>query len=335
MAIPPKPTITPLPTAPDVADQGTFNDRANLFVPALPTFGGELDDVAVWTGDRATDSETAQTAAETAQGLAETAQAGAETAQTAAEGARDTALTHRDAAEGFKDQAETASAAAGAAAGLPTLVGNAGNVLKVAAGESGVEWGPGLIFEEFTTSGTWTKAAGVTQVMVEMVSGGDGGDARVGSQTSLQADGGIAIERLFDASDLPASVTVEVGAGGAGAVANTSAIVLGSPGGQSRFYDGATTYLETPTARPFNWQEFVYGRGSNQPTLKGGGGTSGSLSGGISYAHGNGGDGFGGVGSGSGGNGEFPGGAGGCSGAGAAPATGGDGADGVVRILQW
>ena len=154
MAIPPKPTVRTLPPAPDVADQATFNDRANIFVPELPPWADEVNALATWTGDRATDAATAQGAAEDARDGAQEARGDAEDARDAAEGWRDEAQAWAEGspaggtsaqgwagvAEGFKDSAETAAAAAGAAAGLPSLAGNAGSALVVNAQADGVLW---------------------------------------------------------------------------------------------------------------------------------------------------------------------------------------------------
>jgi hypothetical protein len=126
MAIPPPPTYTPLPPAPDVdAGKAAFNNAANLFVPALPTFGTQLNAIAAWIEDRAEDIETAAGAVE-------------DDATSAAASAA--------AAEGFKDDAEIAAAAAGAAAGLPAITGKPGYVLRVNLDADGVEFDLGASF---------------------------------------------------------------------------------------------------------------------------------------------------------------------------------------------
>ena len=326
MAIPPRPTIRTLPTAPDVSDPGTFSDRAAAWAPELGPFGGEVGQVADWTGDRADAAKAAQEAAETAQGAAETAQG-------AAEGARDTALAHRDDAETAKTQAETAAAAAGAAAGLPSLAGNAGRVLTVAAGEGGVEWAQGVGYQELTSSGTWTKATGVTWVVVELVAGGTSGQARIGGSASGGAGGDFAY-RVFAATDLPATVAVTVGAGGAspsatGPGAKTAAANAG----------GATTFgafLSTADGGKLGGsaQAPFYGAAPGGVAFNPPGNA-----GGKSMAHGAGGNGVA-VNSGNavGGAGQFPGGGGGGANitdtATTGTATGGAGAPGVARIWQ-
>ena len=94
--------------------------------------------------------------------------------------------------------------------------------------------GGGIIskYEEFTTSGTWTKDPAATWVYVECIGGGGGGADRSASFPG-DANGGAGgefLSRIFTASDLSASETVTVGSGGLGG--NDSG---GSSGGNSAF----------------------------------------------------------------------------------------------------
>lgn len=131
--------ISPLPDAPLITDApAAFNDKAFPFAQALDPFGEQINAIATATNTNAVASKEKATAS------AASASASAASAVTA-EGSVTAAANQVALAVEAKNSAETAAAAAGAAAGLPTLVGKKGQVLSVTQDETGVEWAPGAL----------------------------------------------------------------------------------------------------------------------------------------------------------------------------------------------
>jgi hypothetical protein len=89
------------------------------------------------------------------------------------------------------------------------------------------------VYEEFLTSGTWTKPAGVTFVYVEAIGAGGGGANNTTNEDTGGASGGEFVSTIFQASALSATETVTIGASGAGAA--NGAVADGSTGGNSSF----------------------------------------------------------------------------------------------------
>jgi hypothetical protein len=88
-------------------------------------------------------------------------------------------------------------------------------------------------YQEFLTSGTWTKPAGVNFVYVESIAAGGGGGNATGSQDIGGASGGEYVASIFDASSISATETITIGASGAGGA--DGANIDGSVGGDSSF----------------------------------------------------------------------------------------------------
>jgi hypothetical protein len=113
-------------------------------------------------------------------------------------------------------------------------IGSTDQVLKVASGLPA--WGDaggggGLqSVQVFTSSGTWTRPAGITKVRVFVTGGGGGG----GDEQTYHGGGGATAIKLIDVSSI-SSATVTVGAGGTG-TNNT-----GNAGGSSSWADGTNT----------------------------------------------------------------------------------------------
>jgi hypothetical protein len=123
-----------------------------------------------------------------------------------------------------------------------TTVGTNGQVLT-SNGSSLVfaNAGGGANLQEFTTSGTWTKPAGATFVMVEALGAGGAGAGSTGTNNNSQAGagggGGAYLYMIFKATDLTSTVSVTIGAGGV-AVANNN----GGDGGITTFGSYLTAY---------------------------------------------------------------------------------------------
>jgi hypothetical protein len=105
---------------------------------------------------------------------------------------------------------------------------------------------PGLAsVQVFTASDTWTKPAGVRQVLVKVVGGGGGAGGADSNGASRQGSGGGAggamAVKLVDVTGI-SSATITVGGGGAGGTVDGG---TGGTGGDSIWADGANTVTGT------------------------------------------------------------------------------------------
>ncbi len=124
--------------------------------------------------------------------------------------------------------------------------------------------------QTFTGNGTWTKQPGMTYVKVTLIGGGGGGGGAYGGSAGTNrygasgAGGGALTERIFLASDLGATESVVVGAGGTGGTGgSSSAGTAGTAGGTSSFGSYFSAYGG--------------GRGTGTSSYVAGGGGGGSV----------------------------------------------------------
>mgnify|MGYP003646100329 CR=1 FL=1 len=219
--------------------------------------------------------------------------------------------------------------------------------------------GSQVTYQEFLSSGTWTKPADIKFVFVEAIGGGGGGANNTGSTV---ADGGIGgggggfADGLILASLAGSTETVTIAAGGVGGA--NGALAAGSNGGATSFGSllssaGGKSGLNTG-AYGGGGERGGYVKGTPEVTqIKGtggyssggggmaqggncvrggaGGGGGGGATGGVSQSAGNGGAGsfFSNT---QGGGGSVPGGGGGGS---TNDGGGGNGAAGRVRVWAW
>lgn len=129
-------------------------------------------------------------------------------------------------------------------AGRRSLLEFVSGSFRILSSAGGGGSGAGPDRQTFTASGTWTKPTGYdpdTIVMVELWGGGGGG-GRSGAGNALtgtSGGGGGYVQQFFRIADLPASVSVTVGAGGSPAAAANAA---GTAGGNSSFGSLLTAY---------------------------------------------------------------------------------------------
>ena len=127
-----------------------------------------------------------------------------------------------------------------------TSLGSAGQVLTVTAPGSAVAFesisaGGSYAMTVFTSSGTYTKPTGLSDVKIRVLGGGGGGgwphyEGNPGNHYSGPGGGGGYAEEYLDAPAIGATETVTVGGGGAGGTqSNPNSLHPGATGGTSSF----------------------------------------------------------------------------------------------------
>jgi hypothetical protein len=129
--------------------------------------------------------------------------------------------------------------AGGAMTGDLTLKGDPTTAL-MAATKQYVDASGGVDYQEFLTSGTWTKPTGLADdaIVIVEIWGGGGGGSNAGGTNGAGGGGGAYNRGIFRASELTANVSVTIGAGGQGYTTTTT----GGVGGTSSFGTYLTAY---------------------------------------------------------------------------------------------
>ncbi|KFE50152.1 hypothetical protein [Pseudomonas syringae] len=180
------PVLSTLPPPPLPSDaEAVFDAKAGASLTAQVVMVTEINAALSWTATQVNAAEGYKNAAATSAGNAADSAALAGQQVGLAADQVDLAVTARQGAESAATNAQTYAAAAGAAAGLPSLAGNALRVLGVNPNELGVSWvkalpvttGKGGFTLQVNAAGTdydWVST-GLFHIVDERASGVEGG----------------------------------------------------------------------------------------------------------------------------------------------------------------
>ena len=123
--------------------------------------------------------------------------------------------------------------------GTTLTLGASGDTVAVGSGASTSGFASGLnSVQVFTSSGTWTRPASITKVIMEVQGGGGGGGKGPNGDYDMNGAGGGYAKKFLDVSSISTS-TITAGAAGTNVSAGTTG--SGGTGGNSVWSDGSNT----------------------------------------------------------------------------------------------
>jgi len=131
------------------------------------------------------------------------------------------------------------------ATGTDVTLGDSGDTFTIPSGATITNSGTASGFagglasvQTFTSSGTWTRPASITKVIMEVQAAGGSGSGSANPEDTQGGGGGGYAKKFLDVSSISTS-TITVGAGGAGVAG--SGTNAGNIGGASSWADGTNT----------------------------------------------------------------------------------------------